>query len=400
MKALIKTILSFRWLAWIIGFILPIKKNRIVVCCNSGGGYSDNCKYIVSDLLKSNEKLDIIWLTASEKAKESLPKGVKNSRYNKFSSILKLLTASVWIDNSRKSFVYKKKKTLYIQTWHGGGMTKRVEKSVADKLPKNYVKIAMKDSKYINIFLSDSRKNSMLIYDAYWYDNYILENSYPRNTIIIESLTDNKIKQECLTKVNNYFGVTNKKYILYAPTFRNDENTDYYNIDFSNLINVCEEKYKDEFVVLVKLHPNIASKCDFIKYNDKILNATSYFDTQELLVAADILITDYSSINYDFSFTLRPSFRYCPDIDDYLGDRGFYFDFYKYPYPTCKTNEELFNLIKNYDENKFVDNVLEFNKFMGVLEYDKNKNVANLIIDYINEGNLTNIKEKYNLLSK
>lgn len=400
MKAMIKTILSLRWLAWILGYFIPIKKNRIVVCSNSGGGYSDNCKYIVSDLLKSNENLDIIWLTSTPKAKDSLPAGVKNARYNKFSSILKLLTAAVWIDNSRKVFVYKKKKTMYIQTWHGGGMFKRVEKSVEDKLPKSYVKIAKKDSKNINIFLSDSRRTSNLIHEDYWYNGYILENTYPRNTVIIESLNNKSLKDEYIKKVNEYFGVQDTKFILYAPTFRNDGNTKCYDLDFDRIIKVCEEKYQSNFIVLVKLHPNIAHKCDFINYNDKIKNASLYFDTQELLVVSDMLITDYSSICYDFAFTMRPSFRYCPDLEEYMGDRGFYFDFDKYPYPYCKTNDELINMIINFNEEEFVKTNLDFNKFMGIIEYKENNNVSNLIIDYVKGNKIDILKDKNNLFSK
>ena len=286
MKKLIKNILSLRWLAWCIGYFLPIKKNRIFVCVNSGSGYSDNAKYIVNELLKSNEELEVYWVTSNEKAKASLPTGVKNARFNKFSSIIKMLTSSVWIDNSRKTFVYKKKKTLYIQTWHGGGIYKKVEKAVEDNLPKNYIKIAKKDSKAIDVFLSDCKLKTKNYYEDFWYDGYVLETSSPRNDIIINSLKDKELEKGIKDKVYKFFNISlDKSIILYAPTFRSNENLDVYKIDYERLIETCNKKFEKDYVVVVRLHPNIAHKCDFIEYNEKILNGSLYFDSQELLVA-------------------------------------------------------------------------------------------------------------------
>ena len=402
MKKFIKNVLSLRWLAWIVGFMLPIKKNRIVFCTNSGGGFSDNGKYIAEELLSKNENLDIIWLTASDAAKDTLPSRIRNSRYNKFSSIIKLLTASVWVDNSRKEFLYKKKKTLYIQTWHGGGLYKRVEKSVVESLPKKYVKIAKKDSKAINIFLSDSSATTNCIYEDYWYDNYVFKTYYPRNSILIKSINDVELKNEIANKVKSFFIIPlDTKLVLYAPTFRKGESLKYYNIDFKRLINELNLKFGGCFKVLLRLHPNIANRSKELNFGESVIDASKYFDTQELLVASDVLITDYSSINYDYSFLKRPSFRYAVDIDEYMDDRGFYLNLYDYPFPLAKNNDELISIINDYDQNKYEDDLDKFNKKLGLYDIDYNQfNCSNLIVDYIKKHNIINLEKKYDLIKK
>lgn len=398
----IKNLLTLRWLALIIGFFLPINKNKIVITVNSGSGYCDNPKYIAEELLK-NKDLKIIWLTSSNTAKESLPKEITSSRYNKFSSIIHLMTAAVWIDNSRKSFLYKKKKTLYIQTWHGGGLYKKVEKDVEDKLPKNYINIAKKDSKAINIIISDCKEKTKHFFNSFWYNGYVFESGLPRNDIIIKSTYDIKIYNEIRRKIFNNFDIPlNKKIILYAPTFRNDGSMDSYDLDYSRILKVCKEKYNNDFIFLLRLHPNIAMKSNFFKFDNKeIFNATFYSDVNELLVATDILITDYSSINFDFSFTNRPSFRFVKDLDKYYDDRGFYMDISEYPYPLAKSNDELEEMIKKFDEIKFKHKNENFMRKLGVFKIDNaSVNVSNLVIDYINTFDFKKIICKYSLVKK
>uniref|UniRef100_UPI00261BC38D CDP-glycerol glycerophosphotransferase family protein n=1 Tax=Clostridium sp. TaxID=1506 RepID=UPI00261BC38D len=265
-------------------WIFPIKKNKIVLCNYFGKGFGDNGKYIVNKLIEENIDCDIVWLIEERLIKESkFPKNIRAVNYGSLKALYELATARLWIDNSRKLFYPpKRKEQYYIQTWHGGIALKQIEKDAEIKLSKDYIDSAKKDSNMANLFISNSRFCTNMYKSAFWYDGEILECGSPRCDILINK---NEFIKE---KVNKHFGFDrNSHIIIYAPTFRNDDNTNIYNIDFNRLVKVLENKFGGSWQVLVRLHPNISSKDDFMKYNSKIKNATNYDDMYELLAASD-----------------------------------------------------------------------------------------------------------------
>lgn len=346
-------------------WILPIKKNKIVFCNYYGGGYGDNGKYIVKKLIEENLDCDIVWLVNEKLINKSVfPKNVRVVKYGSFKSLYELATAKLWIDNSRKSFYPPKRKNqYYIQTWHGGISLKQIEKDAENKLSRDYVNNAIKDSKMANLFISNSDFCTKMYKSAFWYDGDILECGSPRCDILINK--DKKIKDKI---VKDFEINKNSRILLYAPTFRNDENTDIYNIDFNKLIEVLEKKFGGVWNILVRLHPNIADKVDFMEYSKKIKNATKYDDMYELLAASDILITDYSSTMFEFSLVNKPVILYAPDLESYIEERNFYFDIINLPYPLSRNNGELFNIIEKFEFNKYVKNLEDFMLKLGIKE--------------------------------
>ena len=115
----------------------------------------------------------------------------------------------------------------------------------------------------------------------------------------------------------------------------------------------------------MRLHPRIGVK----EFEDKtIINCTKYSDMQELLYACDAVITDYSSLMWDYSLTKKPCFLYAPDIDDYEKERGFYVPVSEWPFPISRTNEELINIINSFDETQYISAVEEHHRKMGSYE--------------------------------
>ena len=131
---------------------------------------------------------------------------------------------------------------------------------------------------------------------------------------------------------------------------------------------------------MVRLHPGIAEKSNFINYNDYVLNASNYSDMQELLTISDILITDYSSSMFDFMLTKKPIFLYSSDMDDYIKDRDFYFDYYNLPFSIATNNVELGNNILSYNEKDYIGKVKSFIKENEIKE---NGNASVIIADII-----------------
>ena len=205
---------------------------------------------------------------------------------------------------------------------------------------------------------------------------------YPRYDIVIESNSAYK------KKVCDYYKIDySNELLLYAPTFRDGKNFDAYSIDFERLRDNLKKKYGLNYVILVHLHPNVASVEGGITYDGiNVINSTYYTDTQELLAASSILIGDYSSINYDFCLKRKPVIRYCADLEKYKSEeRGFYFSFDDYPFPYAKDNNELEKIILEFDESLYLKNLDNFTNKMGsVIEPNASQKLSNLINDYIN----------------
>lgn len=386
------------FLSRLLSFVTKIKSNKIVICSYHGKGYGDNPKYIVEELIKSNEDLEIYWLSKNYKLDcIGVSEKIKFKKYNYFSLLYHLVTSKVWIDNCRKEmFFYKSKKQLYIQTWHGNITFKNCENAALNSLSYNYVKMAKRDSKITDYFISSSKFTNQLYKEDFWYDGDILMYGSPRNDILINldlekiSQLKKKLKIPC-----------NKKILLYAPTFRKNKSLSPYNIDLKKLLKSLKKKFNENFIILVRLHPNISEKSkNFINYTANIVNVSNYPDMQELLLISDIMITDYSSSIFDFAISRKPAFIYASDIDDYKKDRNFKIDICDSPFDISRNNDELFKCIENFDLNKYTKNVNSFFYSLGLNETGKASfNISNIIVDFIKKGNTSKINKSTKTLA-
>lgn len=342
-----------------------IKNNKILISNYYGRGYGDNGKYIAEEIIKKGLDYDIVWLLRKELiGKAEFPSGIRIVEYGSLRGLYELATAKIWIDNCRKTFYpIKRKKRFYIQTWHGGIALKKVEKDVEDKLSPLYIMYAKKDSKMVDLMISNSEFCTKMYRNAFWYDNEILEIGSPRCDIFFSE------KLSIIKKVKKYYGINEEnKILLYAPTFRKNQNTDIYNIDFNKLLKILGKKFKSKWVILVRLHPNISEKSNFMEYSTNIINATDYGDMYELLAASNILITDYSSTMFEFSFMKKPVFLYTPDLDNYKNDRNFYFNIDDLPYAISKDNNQLHTHIENYNEIEYLSKLETFLTQLNIFE--------------------------------
>jgi CDP-glycerol glycerophosphotransferase len=373
-----------RYIVWCLCYLIPIDKKKIVVSSYYGKGYGDNPKYIVEELLKLNSKIRIIWLVKGTKEKETLPKGVESCCCVSLKAIYHVSTARVWIDNCRKTFTFKKKSQFYIQTWHGFAL-KRIEGDVEDKLGQKYIKTAKKDSRAIDLIISEGNFMSEIYYRAFGYHGNIVEWGSPRNDLLIQIAAK---RCDLVEKIYNDFHLENEtKIILYAPTFRADNSLNAYSLDYTRLREVCQKRFGGRYIVFVRLHPNIIDKCSTIAFDGKkVVNASYYPDTQELLSVADIVISDYSSIMFDFALTGRPCFQFATDIDEYKSDRNFYFQIDSLPFALSTNNVQLERDILSFDQMKYKKKIETFLGDVGLnREGNSSKKCVNLIQKLTNE---------------
>ena len=323
-------------LLWNAGRLLPVQKNKIVVTNFYGRGYGDNLKPIVAELLRRGEKLDIVWLTADDAAAASLPAGVRAVPYTAKNRIFELCSAKVWLDNNRKGARVKKPGQWYMQTWHGFAL-KRIEKDAAETLPAGYADYAARDSAQTDVIVSNAALMSRIYRESFWYSGAVEEFGSPRNDVFFAPL------QGVREKVCAALGVPEgRKMVLYAPTFRADGSMEAYDVDYMRLRKALTARFGGEWVVLVRLHPHVMEQAKDLTFDGAAtFDATRYDDMQELLAAADAVVSDYSSLMFDYGLTRRPCFQFATDIAAYQKDRNFYFPLQKMPFPLAEDNDAL-----------------------------------------------------------
>ena len=356
--------LVFAFLVSILFYILRIfriKPYKIVISNYNGKGYGDNAKYIVDYLLKHNNVFDIVWL--SNNKKNSLPNGVRSVYYHSFQSIYELVTAHFWIDNRRKPYYVRKRNgQFYIMTWHSNIALKKVERDVKDRLSSIYVKAAQNDSKMIDFFLSGSRWETNCIKRAFWYEGKVLDIGYPRQDIFVQNDTE---KQIIIKGIKSLLGINQgTKILLYAPTFRKAQNystLSNYKLEWNNVLNAMSNKFGGEWVGLIRLHPNVSQLAENLIIPQGVIDVSSYNDMQELILATDCLITDYSSTIIEAGIANKIGFIFALDYIDYKKDRDVYFDLKDdLPFPFADSNKGLIDAIMNFDISKYYQDLSYF----------------------------------------
>lgn len=324
--------------------IFIVKENKIVF--ESGRNLVDgNCKAVYDYMVEHNyDNYKLVWLVKKGTNVSGLRK--KDYAYYKtFKALYHLSTAKYWIrSQSIGSILDKRDNQVYIQLFHGNGVMKKMGYDVE------------------NVDISD-RKEADHVKE---WDYYIANDSHDRDVIIsstgykgkIEVLgmaaVDNVIKhhkdKEFKRKVRNELGIVevDKKIILYAPTFRD--------FDFDNdIIDVPIEslsKLKD-YIVVVRLHPLVREKINKKIFDyPNIVNGCNYPDCSDILAVTDVLISDYSSIIYEYMPLNLPIIFYPYDYDKYVSLRGgFSVDYLnELPGKIVYNEEELLDTIENIDK--------------------------------------------------
>ncbi|MGL5583226.1 MAG: CDP-glycerol glycerophosphotransferase family protein [Cetobacterium sp.] len=355
-------------------YLLPIQ-NKVMFFSNMGQIYSCNPKYISEYLLGNlSTNIKIVWAFKNPENYKDL--NINIVRMDSLRYIYELLTSKVIITNFRLHTKFEKKKgQKYIQTWHSSLRLKQIEKDAEKSLSKWHILQAKEDSKKIDYLLSGCKKSTEIFKRAFWYDGVILESGTPRNDFLFN------ITEKEREEIKNKLGVKeNEKVLLYAPTFRKGNILDVYNLNYAELLESLKIRFGGKWKILLRLHPHLINLSSNIK-DENILDLTKYDDIQELLGVSDFLISDYSSLIFDFSIIKKPCILYTPDLYEYTSnDRGLYFDIEKLPFESVLNNEALSEAILGFDEDDYRDRLDQFLEGVGSYEDGKaSERVGNLI---------------------
>ncbi len=365
---------------------MPIQKNKIVFANFRGSGYGCNPKYIAEEIIKRRLKYDLVWLINNNVDVKDMPKEIRLVKFSNKKALKELATAKIWVDNNRKAQHYKKglrKKQgqIYIQTWHGSLGIKKIDADVKKFNTTKHIdwlENAKRETRDMDFFITNSNFEKDTVAKALWFYNETKNYGHPRNDIFF------KDSKNVIEKVKEYYNLeSSQKIFLYVPTFRDDWDLSWYTINYASIRKAISSKFGGDWVLMVRLHPNIAKKINFIsKDNLDIIDATYYPDIQELLVSADIAMTDYSSCIFDFMLSRKPGFIYATDIKKYNTSRGFYFPLESTPFPVAVNNNELIENIENFDNEKYRREVEKFLEEKGCIE---DGHASERVVDLIEE---------------
>lgn len=357
--------------------IFPIQEEKIVCSNMKGARYGDNPKYITDCILKNSNRYDIVWIL-QDSITENLPDSIRRVRPNTLSMLYELVTARFWIDSNAKQFgILKRKRQIYIQTWHGSYGLKKIGKDIIDKISFVDKVNTFYNSAIADLYVSNSRMTSEIYRRAFEYHGDILECGSPRNDIFYEKTAP------YVEKVWQHFNIVGKKIVLYAPTFRANFSTEAFRLDYDMLRDSLENRFGGEWIVLVRLHPqNIMDADHFLEYDNNVINATHYSIMQELLVACDVLVTDYSSCMFDFATKGKPCFLYATDVDKYKQERDYYFELEELPFPLAQNNKQLKRAVLEFDEQQYSEKLQKLFDEVGLCESGE---ASKRVVDYIEQ---------------
>ncbi|NMB17958.1 MAG: CDP-glycerol glycerophosphotransferase family protein [Erysipelothrix sp.] len=342
-----------------LGSLLPKKEKMIIFESFLGKQYSDNPKALY-DYIKSNyPDYELYWSLNKEAIQLFRHKNIKFIRRLSFKWIISMARARYWVTNTRLPlWLPKPKNTIYLQTWHGTPLKKLGVDIEAVRMPgtstENYKRNFIADSKKWDYLISPNEYSTRIFKRAFQVQCQIIESGYPRNDVLINQ--KNK-KKELLEKLKL---PSDKKIILYAPTWRDNQyyTQGKYKFNLELDLDTLNKELGDNYIILIRAHYLIADQIDTDKYNGFVFDFSSYNEIGDLYLVSDMLITDYSSVFFDYANLRRPILFFVYDLQEYREEiRGFYFDLEKHaPGPLILTNEQLIKEINSINLEEFVPN--------------------------------------------
>ncbi|MBO7721306.1 MAG: CDP-glycerol glycerophosphotransferase family protein [Kiritimatiellae bacterium] len=341
------------------------------------GEYCCNPKYITEELVK-RPGLEIIWALNENAPADDVPPGVKIVRLGSAAYIRAAYTAGVWCENGlnfvRSAIIRKRRGQTYFQPMHGSLGLKRQGLAAAE--------IRARADELTDYVISNSIFENEVYRTSYWPTAEILECGHPRNDLLVSG--DAARKAAVAAKVRSRLGVAPGVHLaIYAPTFRPGGFVDSFDLDCGRFRRALAARFGGEWLLLFRLHKRDLEK--FTLASEGCLDVGAYPDIQELLVACDAGVTDYSSWICDFMLGGAPGFIYASDLERYSADVGFYYPLESTPFPVCTTNDALEEAVESFSEERYKAKCAEFLKERGCFETGRaSAAVADKIVEAVN----------------
>lgn len=353
--------------------LFPIKKNKVIACVSIGSRFDDNQKFIMEELHRLRPDADVVWVKNPRYAYD-VPSWMRTVRWHSLRWLYEYATAKVWTNNcTEPDFMVKRKGQLYVETWHGGLGIKKVASDVTGDLSTSIPKTLYfrNAADLADVYISNSDHLSKIYRRAFKYHGPIWKCGYPKNDMLVRNNASDgeQAKRELAIPLT-------RKVLLYAPTWRhrlrNEGKIDMevYNLDLQRLKQALTKKFGGEWAMLVRFHPILRPYVkDFQASHPEVKDVTAYQDMQRLLMATDVMVSDYSSCIFDAALRRIPCFTYATDFSEYKNEeRGVYYEMEELPFPYATNNDAMEQNVMAFDEEDYLAKWDAFTHRMGLNE--------------------------------
>ncbi|NEB09281.1 glycosyltransferase [Streptomyces coelicoflavus] len=326
---------------------LPLR-DQVFFFSYNGKQYSDSPRAMHEELLRRDSGLKYLWAVRDGQViPPSTTEPVRMWGHEWFEA---LATSRYIVTNGHlPEWVVRRPGQVIVQTWHGT-MLKKIGHDIETlHFDREYQNRLALEAKNWSLLVSSNRFSTPILKRAFSYDGEIQEAGYPRNDYLYASDRD-KIAAEVKEKLGLPAG---KKVVLYAPTWRDDQShsAGQYRFDLRIDLEDARRRLGDDHVLVIRRHSNVVDQVPGAG-NGFVFDASEYPDIADLYLAADIMITDYSSVMFDYAHLKRPMLFFTYDLEHYRDTlRGFYFDFEQdSPGPLIDNSKELVDAIRDIDQ--------------------------------------------------
>lgn len=336
-----------------------IDSNLVVFESYRSTKYADSPRAIYEYLLEHEEYKDyrFIWVFEHPERydflrsdRTTLVKHESNAYYVAFAR------AKYWVVNGWIPLrLNKKAGQIALQCWHGTPL-KRLRYDILTNSHTEHQKNALRendeDMKRYDYFISPSKFTTKVFTSAFnlkalGKENILVETGYPRNDFLHNFTIENQVTLRRTLKLPE-----DKKVLLYAPTWRDDQyaNEGGYNYSSPVDFDLLKKKLGKDWVILFRAHNLVSNAFDFKKYRGFVKDVSSYDDISELYVVSDALMTDYSSVFFDYANLKRPIIFFMYDLEHYKHNlRGFYLNLDQLPGDITTTETDVVDILNNID---------------------------------------------------
>ncbi|GCD45440.1 bifunctional glycosyltransferase family 2 protein/CDP-glycerol:glycerophosphate glycerophosphotransferase [Streptomyces paromomycinus] len=330
---------------------LPVRKGLVVFESHLGKQYSDSPRAVYEEMRRQGVDFEAVWSYDGRKP-EGFPKDATLVKRWSWQYLRALAQAEFWIDNQGFPLrLVKRPETTYIQTWHGSALKRMGFDEPRMKLKTRAAKADFqKVLDRFDHFLVRSEHDVRTLANAFRLrDEVLLRSGYPRNDALVATRRAEEAggARERGPLAEELGIGADKTVLLYAPTFRANPNGSVRGFELPFDVDEFAERFGDRFVLLMRSHylNNVVLPPSV---RGKVIDVTGYHDITPLLQLADGMITDYSSVMFDYALLDRPMLFFAYDYEEYANEaRGTYFDLKeKAPGPVLETAEELFAAIE------------------------------------------------------
>ena len=330
----------------------PLRKDVILFECFFGRSYGDNPRAMYEYIQRTYpDKYICVWSMANAHGNK-IPYKHKTVKRFGLRYAYYIARSKFFIFNTKQpGWMRKREGQVFLETWHGTPL-KKLAFDMEDNFSASpgYKKHIYSKTRSWDYLVAANSFSSEVFKRCFMFENKMLEYGYPRNDVLHGEDRDERAKE-----IRRKLGIpADKKTILYAPTWRDDEfyAAGKYKFTLQLDLNLLREKLGDGYAVLLRTHYYIADMLDITGLDGFAYNLSKYPDIADIYLISDICITDYSSVFFDYAGLRRPMLFYTYDIDKYRDIlRGFYFDMEAtVPGPLLYTSEEVADAILKIDE--------------------------------------------------